>query len=937
MRHRLSDASIVRPPSPRRAHGGGGLASDPVRDSADLPLLTSKLAVPAVPDTLVDRPRLSELLDSGVGGPVTLLSAPAGWGKTALLSAWVRTGVPVHPVGWLTLERDDVGERFWSYVHAALTAALEPVGTREPVAGHEAAGGRTDGRGRSPAPAAWGMTRDGGFLGRLAAALTRLTEPVVLVLDDFDQVRDADVPRGLEFLVRHAAARLRLVIATRVDPALPLPRWRLNGELTELRVPDLAFLRSETAELLARHDLLMTDADLRVLHARTEGWAAALRLAALSLRGHPEPRRFVAEFGGDDRGVADYLAGEVLDAQPAEAQEVLLCTSVLQRVCGPLADALTGRTDGERIVTDLARAGLLVPLPGRRSWYGCRGLLREALGAELRRRVPERIAVLHHRAASWHVATGRPADALGHALAAGDWNLAKSLVTAHWHRVLLSGDQDPPQAPAEPEPPPAEALAADPELALAWAAERLNAGDREGAATCLRPAAAAGQQPAAGHGDRFEVILTAFRLAEARLAGDVTAVLGCAAQLLGLLAPTGPGEEACGSGDEGARAMALSALGTARLETGDLGGAEDALTCGLAAAERAGVSCPRMACAGRLALLWAVRGELTHAENAAQAALGIPYGDCRCPDAHGADSYLAQAIVRYQRGRLDEAQRHLELAARSCGTLCEPLLTALIAIVRTGVLQAQGNSAQGFEVLLSGRRDLGDRQPSPYLQHWFAAAEADLRTSYGDTATARGLIRQAAGTSATLAVALARTYLRDGDPNAAVRALPGWADDDACGSLLSARLDAGLVEAQAARRAGDVRRASGVLERVLELAAPEGFRRVFVQGGQQVRVLLAEHLDSGTAYWSTVYDLVCAFDHRPHEVPPPGPAANRPLTDRELTVLRYLQSMLSNVEIASELCLSVNTVKTHVRNIYRKLDTDRRREAVRKARKLQLL
>jgi LuxR family maltose regulon positive regulatory protein len=949
MRDGPSDASAVRPRSSRRAPGNGRPAPRPAMAPAKTPLLMSKLAVAAVPDAFVERPRLGERLDAGVRGAVTLLSAPAGWGKTTLLGSWVRTGRPAYPVGWLTLEADDTGDRFWAYLEAALAMALETADERR-------------GDGRWAPPDHPGALADETFLARLAAALTGLTDPVVLVLDDFDRVHDASVPAGLEFLVRHAAARLRLVIATRTDPPLPLPRWRLTGELTELRAPELAFLRCETAELLERHDLLPTDADVRALHARTEGWAAALRLAALSLRGHPEPARFVAEFGGDDRQVADYLAGEILGDQPAEVRETLLCTSVLQRVCGPLADALTGRTDGRRVVTELARAGLLVPCSrsGRLSWYRYHDLLAESLRAELRLGSPERIVGLHRRAAAWHAEVGRPADALRHALGAREWGLAKRLLGVHWHQVI-GGDQVAAQAlagpapvhpaaepafaparPAEPpavEPPPAETLVADPQLALAWAADLLNRRDGEGAATCLRLASTGGHDEARDHGGRFEIIMAALRLAEAQLGGDTTVILRAAGRLLGLSAPQSGADEGVpagvedAGGSDGARAMALSALGAARLGTGDLRGAEEDLTRGLTAARQAGMPCLRVACAGRLALLRAMRGELGQAERTAEQALGIAAGDCRC-SSHGAHAYLARAIVRYQRGRLEETRRHLELSARSSEATCDPLLPALIAIVGARVLQAQGDPAHGFEMLLEGRRRFGERRPSRFLEHWFAAAEADLRTSSGDTATARDLLERAEGTSATLAVALARTYLRDGDPSAAVRALPRWADDGV-EPFLAPRLDAGLVEALAARRAGDVRRASALVERVLALAAPEGFRQVFAQGGRPVRDLLEEHLDSGTAFWPTVYELI--GDQPPPEAAPPEPAVRRALTERELTVLRYLQSMLSNVEIASELCLSVNTVKTHVRNIYRKLDTDRRREAVLRARELQLL
>jgi LuxR family maltose regulon positive regulatory protein len=912
MRHRHRGVALEDLRGPGPGNGDGRPQTGPPA----MPLLTSKLEVPGIPVGLVDRPRLGKLLDAGVDGPATLLSAPAGSGKTVLLSAWVRAGSPAYPVGWVTLERDDVGARFWSYVHAALNAS--------------AACGK-DGRRALPPPSG---PPDDAYLGRLANALTALPDPVVLVLDDFDRVGDPRIADGLEFLVRHAASRLRLVIATRVDPALPLPRWRLSGELTELRAPELSFLVAEAGELLAHHGLVLPEPDLRILHARTEGWAAGLRLAVLAMRGHPEPARFVGEFGGDDRGVTDYLVGEVLARQSAEVREVLLCTSVLQRFCGRLVEALTGRTDGERVLADLERANtFVVPLGARRCWYRYHALFGDALRAELRRQRPEWIPELHRRAASWHAANGRPADALRHALAARDWRFAKGLVTGQWQHVML-GAQD--EAPREHvRPPPADTVRADPELALACAADRLNARDLEGAGGYLRLAARRRELVPGERRGRFTVMLAAFELVEAQLGGDLTEVLGAAAHVLALARDAGGEPDALE--EEGARAIALAALGTARLGAGDLDPAEEALSGGLAAAERAGLACPRMACAGRLAVLWALRGELRRAEQTARSALGMPPCECRCHRLHSAHAYLARAIVHHERGRLEESQGCLDLAENSCGPVPEPLLLAMIAVVRTGLLYALGDLTQGYEVLLAGRGRLGGLRASHCLRHWFAAAEADLRTSYGDTATAREVLRTVKGTSTSLAVALARTYLRDDDPETAVQVLPRWSDDETGEPFLAARLDAGFVEALAARRAGDGRRASAALERVLELAEPEGFRQVFAQGGRRARDLLADHLDSGTAYWSTVSELISSADDRPAEEGRAGPVACRPLTDRELTVLRYLQSMLSNGEIASELCLSVNTVKTHVRNIYRKLDADRRREAVRRARELRLL
>jgi LuxR family maltose regulon positive regulatory protein len=295
-------------------------------------------------------------------------------------------------------------------------------------------------------------------------------------------------------------------------------------------------------------------------------------------------------------------------------------------------------------------------------------------------------------------------------------------------------------------------------------------------------------------------------------------------------------------------------------------------------------------------------------------------------------------VTELDRDRLADAEASLRAAAGSPEAAAEPALAAWLAVLRARLLGERGELAQGYQELLAARRELGDWRPPQYLAHWFVAVEADLRVAHGDTETARRLLvpllHEGGGTAA--AVLLARAYLRDNEPAAATRVLPPWAEDGGAIPLLSLRLDAGLVEAVAARRGGDTRRATRALERVLQLAEPEGFRRAFGRGGAPVREMLPAHLDSGTAYWSLVSELIAAAAPAATRMPAPVPA-DEALTERELTILRYLQSILSNVEIAAELSVSVNTVKTHVRNIYRKLHATRRREAVRRAREMHLL
>jgi LuxR family maltose regulon positive regulatory protein len=305
-------------------------------------------------------------------------------------------------------------------------------------------------------------------------------------------------------------------------------------------------------------------------------------------------------------------------------------------------------------------------------------------------------------------------------------------------------------------------------------------------------------------------------------------------------------------------------------------------------------------------------------------------------------AHLALAVVAIARDRPADAEANLALAGQPVCPTDEPTSVVLAALVQAQLLRSRGDLAGGQRTVRAARERLTDRPHSRELTHWLLAAEADLHTAHGDLEAARRLLSPLveSGTAPVepLAVALARTHLHGGQPGTAVQTLPDWADSTAQRWPLGTRLDAGLLDALAARQLGDGRRAARLLERVLELAEPEGFRRPFVSGGPAVRDLLAAHLDTGTAYWPLISELIVDRDAptpREQQVGPLVPG--EPLTERELTILRYLQSILSNVEIASELSLSVNTVKTHVRNIYRKLDATRRREAVRRARELRLL
>ncbi|MFG3704065.1 LuxR C-terminal-related transcriptional regulator [Micromonospora sp. NPDC047670] len=956
---------------------------------AGAPLLASRLSPAAPPEPLLLRPRLLRALDAGTAGPVTLVRAPAGWGKTTLLAAWFRaageagahrgrvgegpvtaaaegaretgspgaspgdfgaTDGPADPAGpraaWVSVEAADDGDRLWSYLAAALRSAADPA---DDVPGPPVPD-------RSPRP---------DQLEVLAAALAARERPVLLVLDDLHRITDPAALTGLDFLLRHAEQRLRLVVGARAGLPLAVHRLRLAGELTEIGPEELAFTGDEIADLLTAHGVTLPAAGVRRLRERTGGWPAALRFAALALRGQPDPARWAEQFGGDQPEVAGYLREEVLAGLDPRARDVLRRSAVADAVCAGLVDALTGRADGEQALAGLAGdSGLLRRDDSRPPWYRCQPLLADLLHAELGRLPADELRDLHLRAAGWYADNGRPADGLRHALAGGDWDRVTELFVARWPE-LVPYDRDAPAGPA-PAPPPPEAVRRDPELALACAAERARAGDATAAAGHLHAAVAAARSLPAPRRDRFRRLVAALEVTLARLAGDAGAVRAAAGRLLaghptpgptgptsppaagpaepgaaGLLAPgpVVPAEPRGGAAEDAdVRAVAGTALGLADLADGDLPAAGLAFARALAAARDAGRPRTELVCASRAALLHAVRGELRAAETLARDALAMPPGQgwsCREDCAH---AYLALAVVALHRDQPEEAQAHLALVAPATD---EPTVAAVAALCRAYLLRDAGDLPGGHRALTEARERLADRPRAAELASWLLAAEADLRGARGDLDNARRLLADRVRDAAAppLAVALARVELRAGDPRAAGYALPDWEASEAADWPLPVRLDAAVLDAVLARRAGDDRRAGRVLERALDLAGPEGFRRVFTRAEAGVRDLLAAHLDAGTAHWPTVSDLVRGADAPAEGAPAEqgAPALAEPLTERELTILRYLQSILSNVEIAAELSLSVNTVKTHVRNIYRKLDATRRREAVRRARDLHLI
>ncbi|WP_203903992.1 LuxR C-terminal-related transcriptional regulator [Virgisporangium aliadipatigenens] len=872
-----------------------------------MPVLASKLVGPAPRAPLVARPRLATMLDVATTRPLTVVTAPAGWGKTTLLSEWARD-TRRGPTAWMTIEPGDDSDSLWTHLHASLSAA-----------------GAIGGYGRRPVPVPLSVSRRV-YLCELATVLADSPVPVRIVLDDLHHLADPDASRDLDFLLRHAEA-LRLVVAARTEPSLALHRWRLGGELTEIGADDLAFTVAETADALAQHGVDLPAPDVDALRVHTEGWPAGIRLMTRVMCGQADPVQLVDRLTGDQPAIAEYLDREVLACQSPYERDFLLATSVSPRLHGSLADALTGGTDGERILGEFVRRGAFtVEIPGEPGWYRYHPLFAALLRSRLRRASPDRFSELHGRAADWFASHGRSGAALDQALAGRDWHRATAVLFGHWHRIATCPDGPGTGGAA---PPPEDVLHAAPELALAYAAHLLSVQDGIGAETFLRLAGAGLNRHRADRGSPARTVYTVLRLALARQEANPAAVEAIARRLLV--------DVNSGHADHNVRvrAIARTALGAAQLAAGDRGAAERNLVAGAHVADRAFLPCARHACSARLAVLWAGRGELGHAERVAQEVLRAPTCTGRCGADRRAAAYLALATVSFERDRLVDADRYLDLAANQ--PQHDPFVAAGVATTRIAVHHARADLAAAYDTLRAARRDR-EAIATAYLRERLTVAEAELRIGCGDTAMARALLQPMLDAvrepPPDLAVILARSYLYDGDHRAAARALPQWADTGA--GPLALRLDAGLLAALAAHRGADPRRAGDILERTLELAEPEGFRRPFTRGGQRVRRLLANHLDAGTARWSWVRDLVETGAERAAAAAR-APSLVESLTDRELTVLRYLQGTMANSEIAGDLSVSVNTVKTHVRNIYRKLAVTGRRAAVRRARELTLL
>ncbi|HEU4946335.1 MAG TPA: LuxR C-terminal-related transcriptional regulator [Kribbella sp.] len=875
-------------------------------DSARSALLRARTTVPRPSPRTFARPRLLRQLDLGTAGPVTLVSGGPGCGKTQLVSQWaqLRDG-PGTTVGWLALGADgNDPQRLWSLL---LSALLRGVPASDPLRSL-----------RAPADI------DQSFLTQVTIGLNALPRPFVLVLEDVHEVRSRAALASLDQLIATMPAQLRLVIVTRADPALALHRLRVAGELTEIRQAALAFTNAEAVELFAQHRLDLTEAEVEQLLARTEGWAAGLRLAALSLQGRADPldrTAAIAHFAGDNRAVVDYLMAEVLARQPAPLRRFLLLTSVVERIDAGLADALTGGRDGARSLDALERAGaLVVALDGARDWYRYHRLLIEMCRHRLAVETPEQVAVLHSRAARWFASHHEPVEAVRHAMEARDWPFlgqtvvrqAGALVFGHQGRAMRDLLRDLPE----------EAVAGDAWLACAGALAWHDEADRPELERQLA---------------RVELLLSGTDAHESRPVGMVLALLRSAAarEQYDLVAATAHSARALELA-AGISSMEVPALPQYVAFAHVLRGASLTWQGKLIAAEShlRQATIPRpvpgvpdwedavVLARAYLSLVLAMQGSSLEAHVQAEAALDIADRAGWTDDVQSAAAHLALVLVHWQQADRLGCEVALRQASRLLERKPDRLLDVSRRLAEVRLLIDDAALGPAGTAISEVRRLVAKLPQIDFLTRWLSLVQAEADLAAGHHEQVLLALRDSAGggdgQSTYAGILCGRALLGLGRPQGALDAVAPVIAGPTTGIRA---VEAWLVTAEAQdglRRDGA---ALSALDRALECAAPEQILRPFSSAVPRLGPLLQRYRTVAGRYAATVDRILAVEPALPVTLPDP-------LTDRELSVLQLLPTMMSNSEIASELFVSVNTVKAHLKSLYRKLGATTRREAV---------
>jgi len=863
----------------------------------------------AAVSSVVSRPELFELLSVKGTGGVSVVTGPAGSGKTVLVRSWLEAEGLGDQAAWVYVEREERdAQRFWLSVVAALRTVSRATAVVDRL---------------EPAPAFDAEA----LVTRLAGELASLEDRVVLVLDDVHELHSPPTLRQIELLLTRRPPKLDVVLVSRSWPRLGLHRLRLAGGLTEIRPAQLRFTRQDARELLTSIGVVLTDESLDVLHERTEGWAAGLRLAALALLRHPDPERFVAEFSGSESTVAEYLLAEVLERQAPEVRLLLLRTSILEHVSAPLADHLTGGSGSGAILRELEdENAFVVSLDASRSRFRYHHLFADLLRLELRRTEPDAVPKQHRAAAAWHEQRGDVVEAVKHALLAEDWASSRRLLTESSFGLTLDGQAATVRALLVRFP--NGAVGADPELALVAAGAEVWQGSAGNADGYLRSAEAHAGEVPDDRRPRFELLLGLVRLMLARRRGDLAAALAEGERLLAAEAPA-PGF------DDELRASALMHLGIIELWTARFGDAGRHLEQALELARLSERPYIEAHCLAHLSIV-AGRLSFETVREHALAAIAIAEAKGWSVDRVASPALVALASADIWQGRWEDGERWLDRAEQALRPDVEPATAVMLHLTRGRLHTARGEHRQAA-LCYRAATQLEAFVVAPQLMTAPAyRLLAQTQMSLGDAPAAYASLARLADERYADVTAVAQAHLRlaEEDADGAVAALAPLIAGSVP-SLPFLLVEALLVDALARDRLGDRAGVESAVERALKLAEPIGLVWPFV--ATPVGELLERHARAHTSRGSFLDEVLGALAGS-EAVGGTGPAALRePLSESELRVLRYLTSNLRASEIARELYVSVHTVKTHMRHVYAKLGVHSRTEAVSRARELGLL
>jgi LuxR family maltose regulon positive regulatory protein len=888
-------------------------------------LLQTKLKIPPVRPDLVPRPRLIEYLKAGLHCKLTLVSAPAGFGKTTLLSEWATNCE--RPVAWLSLDRSDNDPaRFWAYFVAALQCARANIGEVALMML------------QSPQPPAAEALLTG-LINEIAAS----PESFALVLDDYHLIKSQSIHNALAFLLEHMPSQMHLVIATRADPPLHIARLRGRGQLAELRLTDLRFTIDEATEFLNQAmNLSLSIDDVAALASRTEGWIAGLQMAAVSMQGREDTASFIHAFTGSNRFILDYLVEEVLQRQSGTVQTFLLQTAILERLTGSLCDAITGQTDGQATLEMLERANMFtVPLDNERCWYRYHRLFADLLRRRLRQAQPDRVPVLHRQASEWYEQNGLLGAAINHALSAEGWERAAHLIEQAAEAALMRSEVATLLRWVDALPD--ELVRARPTLCLfhAWA---LLLGGRPLEMVESRLQSVDGNADLIAKASPLRAFVAVFQ-------GRLSRAAELSREALDQLADD----------DVFLRGIATWMLAFFDMVDGDIVGSTQALDRIATASQEAGNVMIAVMTTCSLAELHLIRGQLDKARDIYQQALELATDEQeqRLPIAGMALMGLGE--IWRERNDLEAAERHLSEGIEQIKRWGE--IGAMDGYISLAyVRQARGDVDGARDAIQKAQRvaakfdatemddDLvaahqaylgimqGDvEQPLHWLEgrEWTAdAALAELEERYSSGVRPDPSRRRRTAEY----VALARLLIALDRHDEALTILELLAKVAEKHGLNGRVIKFQILKAIAHQAQGDLAQALTALERALSLAELEGYVRVFVDEGKPMAALLRQAAARGIVV-EYVGKLLAAFDEGAREASPYPDTQPliEPLSKRELEVLRLLTTHLSSTEIAEELYISVHTARYHIKSIYSKLGVHRRADAVDRARELRLL